>query len=65
MVTFIIIIFVVSFVGWPTYGYLKGRPHGLGAEGIKYSMVGIFGMKKLNEEIARKQAAERRAAVGK
>lgn len=60
MVAVIIVIFVLAFVGWPTYGYLKGKPHGLGAEGIKYSMTGVLGMKKLNAEIRNKRLAEQR-----
>ncbi len=47
----IIIIVVVALIAWPIYGYMKGAPYGLGAEGIKYSMVGLAGMKKLNKLI--------------
>jgi len=53
------IIVVVAFVVWGTYGYLKGKPHGLGAEGFKYSMTGVFGMKKLNERIAEVERQKR------
>ncbi len=51
-------IVVLGFLVWGTYGYIKGKPHGLGAEGFKYSMTGLFGMKKLNKLIEEKQAQE-------
>lgn len=57
-----IAIVVIAFVGWGTYGYLKGKPHGLGAEGFKYSMTGLFGMKKLNKLIEEKQRRDSDAA---
>lgn len=58
----LIIIFVVTTLGWAAYGYSKGAPHGLGSEGIKAAMTGIFGMRKLNEKIAAKQAADAQVA---
>jgi len=57
-----LIITLVAALGWGIYGYMKGAPHGLGAQGVKASLTGIFGMRKLNEAIAAKQAADARAA---
>ncbi len=54
----LLIFVVVAVLAWGAYGYLKGKPHGLGAEGIKYSMTGVFGMKKLNKLIEEKQSRE-------
>ena len=56
-----IIIVVVAFIGWGTYGYLKGKPHGLGAEGFKYAMTGLFGMKKLDARIAEVERNKQRS----
>ena len=60
-----VIIFIAVFAVWGTIGYRKGAPHGLGMQGIMYSMIGIFGMRKLDRLIMdkkRDESAARRAA---
>jgi len=58
----IIIIFVVGTLAWAGYGYSKGAPHGLGLEGAKAGLTGVFGMRKLNQKIAAKKAADAQSA---
>ena len=53
-----IIFLVVVILAWGAYGYVKGKPHGLGTEGIKCGMSGLFGMRKLNKMILEKQVRE-------
>ena len=65
MSTAVIVIIILAALFWPTYGYLKGRPHGLGGKGIMYSMIGLFGMRMLNNEIRKKSYLESRAARDK
>lgn len=47
--------FVIVAVVWGAIGYRKGAPHGLGAAGAGYGMLGLYGMKKLNERIAQQK----------
>lgn len=58
----IVAIIVIAAIGWGIVGYRKGAPHGLGKEGVMYSMIGIIGMRKLDAKISEKAAAERQAA---
>ncbi len=52
-----LIIVVVAIVGWGVYGYMKGAPHGLGAEGSKLAMTGIFGMPKPHQNIEKTESS--------
>ena len=59
MVLAIIVVFVVAAAIWGVIGYMKGAPHGLAGQGVKYALLGgLFGMKKLNKKIEEKQRAE-------
>lgn len=59
---FIVAIIIIGAIVWGFVGYRKGAPHGLGKEGVMYSMIGIIGMRKLDAKISAKKAADRQAA---